>query len=212
MVPLSASTCLPFWGLRPVRPELFLYWENRDWCNFTQHCEASLRSCAAQWVGGKWQQEELCVVAGRNGRVRGAEYVLRAAEKKAYFFMCMYFTKKNTALLKKTWGYWWTASRTWISNVPSQLTKPSVSWAASKAVWSAECRRWSRLSALCCWVLCPDVEFPVQERHRPVSVLTKEGHKNFPRDGTPPLWEQPESAGDVQPGEERRLQGDLIVA
>lgn len=55
-------------------------------------------------MGGKWQQEELCVVAGRNGKVRGAEYVLRAAEKKAYFFMRMYFTKKKHSPVEKDLG------------------------------------------------------------------------------------------------------------
>ena len=33
----------------------------------------------------------------------------------------------KTALTKKTWGYWWMASWTWTSNVPSQLKKPTIS-------------------------------------------------------------------------------------
>ena len=36
-------------------------------------------------------------------------------------------------------------------------------------------------------VLCPDVESSVQERCQPVGVHPEEGHKNDPRDVTPPL-------------------------
>jgi len=36
-------------------------------------------------------------------------------------------------------------------------------------------------------VLLPDVEYLVQERHRPVGAHPKEGLKNGPRDGTPLL-------------------------
>ena len=48
-------------------------------------------------------------------------------------------------------------------------------------------------------VLCPDVESSVQERCGPVGVHPEEGHKNVPRDGTPPLLVEAERAGAVQP-------------
>jgi len=77
------------------------------------------------------------------------------------------------------------------SNVPSQPRKPTVSWAASKAVWPAG---WGSDPApvLCAGeaspgVLRPDVESSVQERHGAVGVHPEEGHKNDPRDGTPLL-------------------------
>ena len=43
----------------------------------------------------------------------------------------------------------------------------------------------------------------------------EEGHKNYPRDGTAPLWGQVERAGAVQPGEEKapeRPQSSLSVS
>jgi len=36
-------------------------------------------------------------------------------------------------------------------------------------------------------VLHPDVESSVEERHRPVGAQLEEGHRNYARDGTPPL-------------------------
>jgi len=35
--------------------------------------------------------------------------------------------------------------------------------------------------------LCPDVEFPVQEKHGSIGVHSEEGNKNDPRDRIPPL-------------------------
>ena len=52
-------------------------------------------------------------------------------------------------------------------------------------------------------VLCPDVEFLVQERHGPVRVCPEEGHTDDPRDGTFPLRGRTERAGAVQAGEEK---------
>jgi len=41
---------------------------------------------------------------------------------------------------------------------------------------------------LCCALLRhPDVEFSVQKKCGPVGAHPEEGHKNDPRDGTPPL-------------------------
>ena len=54
-------------------------------------------------------------------------------------------------------------------------------------------------------VLHPDVEISVQKGHAPVGVCPKEGHKNDPRDGTPPLCVQAERAGALQPREEKAL-------
>jgi len=54
-------------------------------------------------------------------------------------------------------------------------------------------------------VLHPDGESSVQERREAVGVCPEEGHKNNPRDGTPPLCGQAERAGAVQPGEEKAL-------
>ena len=51
-------------------------------------------------------------------------------------------------------------------------------------------------------MLHPDVESSVQERHGPVGAHPEEGHKNDPRDGTPPLQGQAETARTVQTGEE----------
>lgn len=44
-------------------------------------------------------------------------------------------------------------------------------------------------------VLCPDVEFSVQNRHGLVGEHPEEGHKNYPRDRTP--RGQAERAGAV---------------
>jgi len=52
-------------------------------------------------------------------------------------------------------------------------------------------------------VLRTGVESSVQERHRPVGVHPKEGHKNYQNDGTPLLQGQAERAGAVQTGEKR---------
>jgi len=52
-------------------------------------------------------------------------------------------------------------------------------------------------------VMCPGVESSIQERYGPVGLLSEEGHKNDPRDGTSPLQGQAERAGAVQPGEEK---------
>ena len=52
-------------------------------------------------------------------------------------------------------------------------------------------------------VLPPDVESSVQERHGASGVCPEEGHKNDPGDGMPPLEEQTERAGAVQPEEEK---------
>ena len=49
-------------------------------------------------------------------------------------------------------------------------------------------------------VMCPDVESSKWETHRPVGVCPEEGHKNGPRDGTPPCKDRL-GAGAVQHGE-----------
>ena len=52
-------------------------------------------------------------------------------------------------------------------------------------------------------VLCPGVEHSVQERHGPVGACPEKGHINDPRNVTSLLRGQAESAGAVQPGEEK---------
>ena len=52
-------------------------------------------------------------------------------------------------------------------------------------------------------VLPPGAKFSLQERHGPVGVHSEEGHKDDPRDGTPPLQRQAYRAGAVQPGKEK---------
>ena len=47
------------------------------------------------------------------------------------------------------------------------------------------------------------MESSVQERHGPVGVHLEEGHRNDPRDETPPSLRTAERAGAVQPGEEK---------
>ena len=54
----------------------------------------------------------------------------------------------RAALPRRTWGYWWMKSSTWLSNVCSQPRRPTISWAASKAVWPAGRGRGFCLSAL----------------------------------------------------------------
>ena len=54
-------------------------------------------------------------------------------------------------------------------------------------------------------VLCHDTGSSVQERQGPVRACPEEGHKNDPRDGTPPLQGQAERTGAVLPGEEKAL-------
>ena len=56
-------------------------------------------------------------------------------------------------------------------------------------------------------MLCPDVEFSVQERCGPVRAHPKKGLKNYPRDVTCLLRGQAEIADAVQPGEEVVLGG-----
>ena len=48
----------------------------------------------------------------------------------------------SRAALRRTWGYWWTQSSTWASNVPLQPRRPAVSWAASREVWPAGQKKW----------------------------------------------------------------------
>lgn len=52
-------------------------------------------------------------------------------------------------------------------------------------------------------VLCPDVEYSVQERYGPVGVHPEEGHRNDSRDGTLLPLGQAEGAEAVRPGEEK---------
>ena len=99
--------------------------------------------------------------------------------------------------------------------VQGQIQKPTVSWAASQAAWSAG---WGSDPAP---LLCaseaspaevhPGVESSVQDRCGPVKKCPDEGHKNDPRDRGPLPQGQAERAGAVQPGEEKAL-GRLRVA
>ena len=64
-------------------------------------------------------------------------------------------------------------------------------------------------------LLHPDVESSVQERCRPVGAHPEEGHKNDPKDWTPPVWGQAEIAWAVQHGEEKapgRPESGLLVS
>jgi len=86
----------------------------------------------------------------------------------------------SAALLRRTWGDWWTKSWTWPSNVCSQ-PRTAISWAAPKEAWPAEWRRGFCLSALLWWDPLRDscVQEPsAQERHGPVGVGPEEGDKN----------------------------------
>ena len=48
----------------------------------------------------------------------------------------------RAALPRRTWGYWWVKSWTGADHVCSQPRKPTIFWAASKAVWPAGWGRW----------------------------------------------------------------------
>ena len=67
--------------------------------------------------------------------------------------------------------------------MPSQPREPAVSWAASKAVWSAG--RGSDPAPLLCageaspGLLSPDMESSGQERHGAVGLHPEEGHENI---------------------------------
>jgi len=52
-------------------------------------------------------------------------------------------------------------------------------------------------------VQCSNMESSAQERCGSVRARPEEGHRNDPRDGTPPLQGQTERAGAVQPGERK---------
>ena len=52
-------------------------------------------------------------------------------------------------------------------------------------------------------VLCPNVEFSIQERHGAIRMCPEESLKNDLRDGTPPLQGQADRARAVQDGEEK---------
>ena len=84
-----------------------------------------------------------------------------------------------------------------------------ISWATSKEAWSAV-EGDDPVSLLCFGetspgVLCPDVEFSVQETWGLLGVCPKESHRNDPRDGTSPLQGQAERAGAVQPRQKKAL-------
>ena len=49
-----------------------------------------------------------------------------------------------------------------------------------------------------------------QEGHGPVGVGLEEGHKDNQRAGAPPLQEQAEGAGALQPGEEKEGSGRTL--
>ena len=49
------------------------------------------------------------------------------------------------------------------------------------------------------------MESSVQERHRSVAVCPEEGHKSYPKGGTPLLQGQAERTGAVQHGVEMAL-------
>ena len=96
----------------------------------------------------------------------------------------------------------------------SQPKKPAISWAASKEVWQ-QVKGGNPSPLLCAGeasprVQHPDVESSVLERHRAVGEHPEEGHKNGPRDGTPP-YEYRLRAGMCSL-EKGRLWGDLRVA
>ena len=110
----------------------------------------------------------------------------------------------STALLKSTLGYWWMASWTWVSNVPSQSRKPTISWAASKELWSAGRGRWSCPSSLH-W---RDLICSTASRCRVLSIV-----QYCSIQGTEHLRQEDRlRAGAVQAGEEKgRFPGDLIM-
>ena len=106
---------------------------------------------------------------------------------------------------KKELRFWLTESSTWPSNVPLHPRRPTVSWAASQALWPAGRGRWFCLSTPLWWDLTwsPALEPSAQERHGPVGAGSEEGHKNHQRAGTPLLQGKAERVGVVQPGEEK---------
>ena len=105
----------------------------------------------------------------------------------------------RATLRRRTWGCWLTRRSTWPGNVYLQPRKPTVSWAASKAVWPAGQGRWFSPSTPLSWDPTWSSGAPNIRRAWTCWTGPDEGHKDDRRVGAPPLCRQAERVGVVQP-------------
>ena len=108
------------------------------------------------------------------------------------------------ALWKRTWGYWWMKIWTWADNVLLHTRKPTIFWAASKAVSPRDWGRRFCPSALLWW----DLTWSTASSSGALSTGKTQtcwsgggSHKNIVKKGTPLLWGKGEIVGFVQPRE-----------
>ena len=98
----------------------------------------------------------------------------------------------STALPKRTWGYWWMASNAHEPAMSphspeSQLFPGLHQMKCGQQVKGGDPASLLHAGEASPEVLHPDVKSSVQERDGSVGACPEEGHKNDPRDGTPPL-------------------------